>query len=310
MDLRIIIEKFLASKVGAGRKPKTVESYRYHFEAFRDWCETNGCSQSDLLSLMGAETIEAYIAHRRTSGLSPHTVLGDYRAIRSLYKWMVSRRIIERHETPFEFLTEPRVPRRSPKAITEKDREKLMTYIAAIEDCWIARRDETILIVLAYCGLRLSEIVDLCEDDIDFRNKRMKVFRQKTEMDTVVPIVGPVTEPLREWVEDHRPIESDYLWPVAHKTGAVLDRPMSNWGLREMCRRRCKEAKCSRIWYPHAFRHFCGMNLARLNADAVLIGAVLGHQDPRSAMEYIIYGSDDLVPAVERLYSRRSHNSF
>jgi len=301
MDLRPTIDKFLASKVGGGCKPKTVESYRYYLEAFRDWCETNRYSQSDLLSLIGAETIETYIAHRRSSGLSPHTVLGDYRGIRALYKWSIERKLIDRDETPFEYLSEPKTPRKSPKAITQVDLERLLQYLSDI-DCWVARRDETVIIVLAYCGLRLSEAAAISENDISADWRSMRVYRHKTDMETIVPIVGPVAEPLRNWLHTHRPIGSHHMWPVAHKSGIAADKPLSDWGLREMCRRRCKQAKCSRIWYPHAFRHFCGMNLARLKADGVLIRDMLGHQDLRSAMEYITYGSDDLVDAVHRLY--------
>src|SRR5262245_30861873 len=129
--------------------PHTVKSYRTDLEDFRRFLG------ADALADVEVRDVRAYLAELHTRGLDPASVARKLAAIRSWFRFLRRRGLVERN--PAQQVRSPRLPR------------KLVSFLpidetAALMDARPARgtpRDAAIVELLYASGLRVSELVGL-----------------------------------------------------------------------------------------------------------------------------------------------------
>ncbi len=213
MDLNENLERFIKSRQSMGRSPRTVESYYYHINTFLSWCASNSYSDSDLVGVGGAETIEEFMLAQSAAGLSPFTIHGHYRSLRALYRFIDRRHGPIEGGNPFLYLTEPSTPDLLPKAITYADFTLLLHTIKG--DNWIEARDRLIIKTLFYTGLRAGELLSLKTGDIDLERRLIRVMRWKVNQEDFIPLSKSLGDELRVWLASGRPACNHAgLWPT------------------------------------------------------------------------------------------------
>ena len=93
--------------------------------------------------------------------------------LKSFFSWLARRRYIV--SSPFEGITLYKVVQKK-YAIYTPDEIKRIYSVS--DDLW------TLIISLALCGMRISEILNLCVKDIDFENNRIKITPKKDTAET------------------------------------------------------------------------------------------------------------------------------
>jgi integrase len=175
------------------------------------------------------------------------------------------------------------MPRRLPNAeirsrehLTVAEVERLMS--AAKNNRW-GHRDATMILVAYRHGLRVSELVDLRWDQIDFTTATMHVRRVKEGTPSTHPILGDESRALRRLHKEQEP-KSPFVF--TSERGA----PFSTAGFARMVERAGVEAKLGLKAHPHMLRHACGFALANKGHDTRSLQAYLGHKNIQHTVRY------------------------
>jgi type 1 fimbriae regulatory protein FimB/type 1 fimbriae regulatory protein FimE len=165
---------------------------------------------------------------------------------------------------------------RTREYLTEAEVERLMK--AATGNRY-GHRDATMILVAYRHGLRVSELVDLRWDQVDFRTATLHVRRAKQGTPSTHPIVGDELRALRRLQREQEP-KSPFVF--TSERGA----PFASAGFARMIERAGIKAKFGFKPHPHMLRHACGYALANRGHDTRALQAYLGHKNIQHTVRY------------------------
>lgn len=123
-----------------------------------------------LLSI-DAERVKTFLAFLGTQSYSKSTTARKLATLRSFYKFCMRRGYVETH--PLATIRTPKQEKRLPKCLTV---EQINTLLSTPDDgTLLGARDRAMLEVVYSTGLRVSELVDLNRNDVDFTNQAVRV---------------------------------------------------------------------------------------------------------------------------------------
>ena len=165
---------------------------------------------------------------------------------------------------------------RTREYLTEAEVERLMN--ATKGNRW-GHRDATMVLVAYRHGLRVSELVDLRWDQIEFASGTLHVRRVKQGTPSTHPILGDELRALRR-LKREQELKSPFVF--TSERGA----PFSTAGFARMLERAGVEAKLTFKAHPHMLRHACGYALANRGHDTRALQAFLGHRNIQHTVRY------------------------
>jgi integrase len=165
---------------------------------------------------------------------------------------------------------------RSREHLTVAEMERLIE--AAKKNRW-GHRDATMVLVAYRHGLRVSELVDLRWDQIDFATATMHVSRVKAGTPSTHPILGDESRALRRLAKEQDP-KSPFVFTSERGS------PFTTAGFARMVERAGVEAKLGFKAHPHMLRHACGFALANKGHDTRSLQAYLGHKNIQHTVRY------------------------
>lgn len=163
-----------------------------------------------------------------------------------------------------------------------------------------ARRDEAILNLFLYTGLRVSEAAALTTDDVEINDRSGKVIvcSRKGRKHRELPLHKEVRKALKAYLE----MRTD------DGRGGPGDCPLflgqrGPLGVRGIQMRLAALGEAAGVEVtPHVLRHTFSMRLLReVGTDLVTVSALLGHESVATTAIYTQPSEDDLTEAVEGL---------
>ena len=176
--------------------------------------------------------------------------------------------------------TPPRKPKntdvRSREYLTPKEVERLMASARKLGRH--GHRDKTLILVMYRHGLRVSELVHLCWDQVDLDAGFIHINRMKNGTSSTHPLGGTETRSLRRLKRDYT--ATQYVF-VTERKG-----PMTDSVVRKLIARAGREAGLGFPVHPHMLRHACGFKLANDGHDTRAIQHYLGHKNIQHTVLY------------------------
>ena len=165
---------------------------------------------------------------------------------------------------------------RSREYLTEDEVEALIK--AAKQTGRHGHRDGALILMMYRHGLRVSEVIALRWDQVDFKKAKIHINRLKNGEAATHPIRGPVLRALRKLQRDY--LDSQYLFQTER------GGPLTDSTVRKMVARAGREAGLSFSVHPHMLRHACGFKLANDGHDTRAIQDYLGHRNIQHTVRY------------------------
>ena len=141
------------------------------------------------------------------------------------------------------------------------------------------RRDATMILIAYRHGLRVSELMDLRWDQVDFASATLHVRRVKQGSPSTHPIRGDELRALRRLQREQEP-KSPFVFTSERGS------PFTTAGFARMVERAGVEAKLGFKAHPHMLRHACGFALANAGHDTRALQAYLGHRNIQHTVRY------------------------
>jgi type 1 fimbriae regulatory protein FimB/type 1 fimbriae regulatory protein FimE len=174
-------------------------------------------------------------------------------------------------------------PRRKPNAelrtreyLTEAEVEAL---IEAAKGNRYGHRDSTMILVAYRHGLRVSELVDLRWDQVDFNKATLHVRRVKQGTPATHPVLGDELRALRRLQREQEP-RSAFVFTSERGS------PFTTAGFARLVERAGAAAGLGFPAHPHMLRHACGFTLANKGTDTRTLQAYLGHKNIQHTVRY------------------------
>lgn len=147
------------------------------------------------------------------------------------------------------------------------------------------QRMYTICCLICRTGARLSTIINLKVDDIDFKEKIIIFRHLKNKKSMILPMTEALCSSLKQWVNTWE--LGEYLF--SDKYGNQLT--ISNF---ENCFRRYCESKGVKPRGPHALRHAFARMYIKNGGDAFTLQRILTHSSMEMTRRYVELFSEDL----------------
>ena len=180
--------------VERGFSQNTLDAYSNDLNQFREFvADSLNSEDQEVWRLVDINLLNAYISELRDNRKYRDTTTArKVAAVRSFFGYLSANGLIT--EDPTENLGSPRVGRTVPKYISEEDVRRLLST-AADTGTPEGRRDASILELLYATGLRVSELVALNVQDIDFRRGLHPHLGQRLQGTGRLPLPGRPVEP-------------------------------------------------------------------------------------------------------------------
>jgi len=244
--------------------------------------------------------LRRFLAEEATHRPSPSSQARTTAAVRCFFRFCLENEYIE-HD-PARVLRSPKQPESLPDVINHGERSRLLS-MPGREGVWSRvhpgkrERDQLLLALFAYGGLRHSELLGLDWDDIDFEKRLVRVRHAKGGRHRAVPI-HPGLVPLFLAYRKTRTPDDDPAVFVG-----VQGRRLSPTILSRTFRHYATAAGLNsrkRIT-PHTLRHVFATELLSSGANLREIQELLGHKHLDSTQRYTRVNAHQLSGAVKRL---------
>jgi type 1 fimbriae regulatory protein FimB/type 1 fimbriae regulatory protein FimE len=159
--------------------------------------------------------------------------------------------------------------------LTEHEVEMLM---AAARQNRHGHRDATMILIAFRHGLRVSEVIDLRWDQVDFNRAVLHIRRVKHGTPSVHPLSGTEMRALRRVQRENE------AGPFVFETERRA--PFTRAGFARMMERTAEAAGLNLKVHPHMLRHACGFALANAGHDTRALQAYLGHKNIQHTVRY------------------------
>lgn len=179
----------------------------------------------------------------------------------------------------------------SPTNITKKEVEEFRQRILQSEGC-SAKRNYAIVTIMAYAGLRISEVLQLKKVDINTTANQIRVTDGKGEKQRTVIINSKIVSAIREYQKSDQ-VESEYLFH--NSKGKILNPSTINKVFDEF------SVEGYHI-HPHMLRHFFCYNALESGAYSINeVSNQAGHTSIKTTMRYLNPNLDAIKKKAELL---------
>jgi integrase/recombinase XerD len=178
-------------------------------------------------------------------------------------------------EDPSAQIMMPKISRPRPHSLTEEEVEALLS--APVVSKPVGKRDRTMLEVLYATGLRVSELVNLRQADIDIERGLIRLGAQG-DRERHIPLGEDAVRALREYVGSARDEillgrQTDYLFPTRR-----CDR-MARQAFWHILKRYARKAGIARRLSPNSLRYSFATHLLEHGCKARGVQVFLGHSN-------------------------------
>ena len=275
-----------------GLSEKTIESYSRDLTRFVDYMKSNNLSHP---SETDTALILRYLIQLRNAGLKQRSRARHLVSLRGFFRFLLQEKIID--VDPIRNIELPRSTLKLPDVLSVEEIERLLS--TPNQDTARGARDSAMIELLYASGLRVSELVLLKLQDINFHAGFVRIFG-KGSKERVVPIGQHAQKKIEQYIVSVRPIllkntVSRYLFV------ARAGRPMTRQGFWKLLRNYVIKAKINKTVTPHTIRHSFASHLLEGGADLRAIQEMLGHVDISTTQIYT---------HVAREYVKRMHAKY
>ncbi|MYC31488.1 MAG: site-specific tyrosine recombinase XerD [Chloroflexi bacterium] len=281
------IEDFLQHLVvERGFSQHTLDAYRNDLGQFTEFLRVrlNGASErEDVWQRVDLDLLNDYITDLRDrKGYRDTTTARKVAAIKSFFTFLAQNGVIE--EPPTESLGSPRVGRALPKYLTE-DEVDLLLREADKSGTAEGQRDANILELLYATGLRVSELVSLNVQDVDFEESFIRCWG-KGSKERIVYAHDRALNGLQDYLSTSRMSligsNKDETALFVNHRGERLTRQWV-WNILKTY---SKRAGIDRKITPHTLRHSFATHLLQKGASLRHVQELLGHSSISTTQVY------------------------
>lgn len=276
------VDRFLRSIQNEKRySDNTVAAYRNDLRQFSGFLDRAAAGSARSWDEVDHQLIQMYSSYLQEQGYASSTVARKIASVKSFFAFMLDNGVLT--DNPTSALNAPRIEKRLPRILSEKEVKKLMAGPAK-GTTPKALRDRALLELLYATGMRVSEIINLRLSDLDVAESHIFCVGRDDKR-RQLPLPAQVLESLSAYVKKGR----DALLQDREETVLFVNqrgRPLTRQGLWLIIKSYAEVAGLGPAVTPHTLRHSCAANRLAQGADIQTVRALLGHANVSTTLVY------------------------
>lgn len=239
--------------------------------------------------------IRRYLAHLGEKGFSKSSISRKLACLRSFFKFLVRENLLK--ENPASSIATPKREKKLPLFLDEKEVVNLIEAPAA--NSKMEKRDKAILELLYTSGIRVSELVGLNIEDVDFFGEVLRV-RGKGKKERLVPAGSKALAAVRDYLEI---LESpaNLHGPLFLNRGKTR---LTDRSVRRVVLKYARRIALNKNISPHVLRHTFATHLLDRGADLRSVQELLGHENLSTTQIYTHVTTKRLKEAYDNAHPR------
>lgn len=270
---------------------KTILSYQHDIDKFFNFILNEGVLMDDVDQIV----IRNFLTQELNSGVSKRSCKRRLSALKGFYSYLVREKVVK--ENPFLLVSSPKSDKTFPRVLYKDQINEIIDNNRKRTDP-LKVRDQAILSMLYFCGLRAAELVGLNVQDVNLRNRYVRVLG-KGRKERLVPFTEECKNDVQEYLDNLRPellkIQNkptpalflpDYTYTSDTEEKAKKEPRMTTRGLEYILDKIEEKTGTFVGLHPHILRHSFATHLLDNGADLKVIQELLGHTSLNATQVY------------------------
>lgn len=251
--------------------PHTLLAYQDDLHEFTKYLVKEFDMEDPRLSDISASMVRSWLAALKEEKKSAKTINRKISSLKSFFKYHLRRGNLER--TPMSSVTAPKVSKRLPQYVEQQDMGNLLNKVE-FPDTWKGQTDKLLLAVFYHTGMRLSELVNLKENQVNTAGNTLKILG-KGNKERLVPVGAELIAALQHYMGRKRTEleDPDTTYLLVNERGKKLYAKSVYLSVKAWLNTVTTIDKKS----PHVLRHTFATHLMNNGADLNAVKELLGH---------------------------------
>ena len=257
----------------------TIRSYHDDLVQFFDFLD----KQFGKLTLkeISSSFVRSWLASLKDDDITARTINRKISTLKSFFKFQLKQGKIE--NTPMGNIISPKISKRLPVFIKEKDLVDLTNALNTNTEDWDSLNTKMLITIFYSTGMRLSELINLKEKQVDFSRKQLKILG-KGNKERIIPVGMELLDIIRDYINEKRKVfeKTDDTLFVSSKGKKLYSKYAYNL-VRSIL---TEEVKTLDKKSPHVLRHTFATHLMNNGANLDAVKELLGHASLASTQVY------------------------
>jgi integrase/recombinase XerC len=265
----------------------TVSAYRNDLDQFFNFLQIN-YNITDICEVTHP-MIRSWVVLLMEEKMSPRSVNRKITTLKSFYKFLLREGRVSIN--PMKKIISPKTSKKLPSFIAKEKMERLFDTIDFGEG-FPGIRDKIVLEILYDTGMRLSELINLKESDIDFHRSTLKVLGKRNKerlipfSDNFSAILKTYQQARKRFLEEEKPkipfASLSSQWLIITDSG---NQAYPRFIYSTVTRYLAQVTTLQKI-SPHVLRHTFATHLLNNGADLNAVKELLGHANLAATQVY------------------------
>ena len=268
----------------------TVKNYETDLRDFFAFLKGLNVKDADYLVL------RKYLGFLRSRNMAKRSIARKLSALRTFFRFLYRDGYIKKN--PATHIQTPKLDKKLPVFLDEGNVLKLIT--APGQKDFAGLRDRAMLETLYSSGIRVSELVGIAVEKIDFISGVIKVLG-KGRKERLVPIGEEAVKAIRRYMEERD------LKGWSGKKGLFLNKrgtTFSQRSVRRVVNRYISACSIKEHISPHSLRHSFATHLLNRGADLRSVQELLGHKNLSTTQIYTHVSTERLKAVYDKAHPR------
>jgi integrase/recombinase XerC len=277
--------------------PHTVIAYNNDITQFYAFITKDFEIQS--IEQVNHQMIRSWIISLNNDKVTPRTINRKLSSLKTYYRYLLKEQIV--NVNPFLKITAPKTGKSLPEFVVKEKMDELFDLVD-FGNNFKGVRDKLILDMFYCTGMRLSELVNLSDTDIDVPNQKIKVLGKRNK-ERIIPFISSLGNSISNYtVLRNKVVElkvNNNCFFVTEKGKKIYKKLVYRIVNSYLSRVSTLHKKS-----PHLLRHTFATHMLNNGADLNAIKELLGHANLSATQVYTHNTIDKLKTIYKQAHPR------
>lgn len=258
--------------------PHTIKAYQDDLNLFFQYI--NATFDNPSIKEISSSFVRSWLAYQKEKGDTAKSINRRISSLKSFFKYEMKTGGLD--ATPMITIVSPRVSKRLPSFVEEKNLATLFDHVEFPDD-WEGQMNRFMLMLFYSTGMRLSELVNLKESQVDLSKSNFKILGKGNKERLI-----PMNDVLKETISNYLHVKKDKFKSTAdvqllvNEKGRALHPRYVQGKVKYYLSLVTTAEKKS----PHVLRHSFATHLMNNGADLNAVKELLGHSSLAATQIY------------------------
>jgi len=258
--------------------PHTIEAYQNDLDQFFTYAKAT--YEIEEVAEVSYSMIRSWIVSMMENKITPRTINRKISSLKTFYKFLLRGGHVT--VSPLQRIQPPKTSKRLPVYVEELKMD-LLFHEVNFGEGFVAARDRLIMEIFYATGMRLTELVNLKDRDVDLGNCQMKVLGKRNKERII-----PFTNMLRKMIQDYQNLKAGQKFsPIPeHLFVNEKGKPVYQRMVYTIVNKYLQQVTTIDKKSPHVLRHTFATHMLNHGADINSIKEILGHANLSATQVY------------------------